>query len=640
MCGIFGAVGPIGSGSPLAERDVVRLRDTMSARGPDGAGHLSRGHVVLAHRRLSIRDHAAPNQPWMSGDGSVAVVYNGEIYNDVELRATLGRHGHRFKTHCDTELLPAAYQHWGTSFPEQLRGDFAIALYDFNRHRLLIARDRCGTKPLFYAWIGRSLVFSSTIRAIRRHPEFKTEPDWSAISHYLTTLRLTLDERTVFRGICTLQPGERLLFEQGRVQVNRYWRPPLAEENDDFEAATNAFESRLREAVKIRLSGDVPAGLFLSGGVDSNTIASLVRDETGDGLAAACGEGYDAASPAMSSDAAYASMAARYTGCDLTTVRVRPEEYLDTWLALLDDYETPVSTPTDAILFHVANTMKQSGAGFVLGGEGADELLCGYAAAHYSGHDYDRSQQLQDGRWSPEPNVRRLFRDSLRRGYGRERFHSPVDHYFALNSLIATEAKPLLLTKPVWEAAGRDAPMRQSYQSRLDEGVGCDANAKILRLLYRVNLESLLSRLDSAAMKASLEVRPVFTDHVLVEETFRRPEAFKIDVADQEPARILSSTDLATRGSLRDKRLLRCVASRLMPHKLAYRPKASFPTPIAKWLAHDWRAWASRTMRESPFAAFLMRPEAREGIAADPGPLGMRLWPLLNVVLWGDRQFT
>ncbi len=640
MCGIFGAVGPIGSGSPLAESDIIRLRDSMAARGPDGAGHLSRGHVVLAHRRLSIRDHAAPNQPWKSSDGSVAVVYNGEIYNDAELRLALERHGFRFKTRCDTELLPAAYQHWGTEFLEHLRGEFALAIYDFSRHRLLLARDRCGTKPLFYAWIGRSLVFASTIRAIRLHPEFKSEPDWSAVSHYLTTLRLTLDERTVFRGICTLQPGERLVFERGRMRIDRYWQPPLAEESDDFESATDAFEVRLREAVKIRMAGDVPAGLFLSGGVDSNTIASLVRDETGDGLAAACGEGYDPTSPAMSSDATYASMAARYTGCDLTTVRVRPEEYLDTWLGLLDDYETPVSTPTDAILFHVARTAKQSGAGFVLGGEGADELLCGYAAAHFSGHDYDRSQELQAGRWSPGSNVRSLFSSSLRRSYGREQFTSPVDHYFALNSLIATEAKPLLLSKQAWDAAGRDAPMRDSYQARLDDGVGCSANEKILRLLYRVNLESLLGRLDSAAMRASLEVRPVFTDHVLVEETFRRPESFKIDVAEQEPAKILSSTDLARRGSLRDKRLLRCVASRLMPHKLAYRPKASFPTPIAKWLANDWRTWTSRTMRESPFAAFLLRPEAREAIAADPGQIGMRLWPLLNVVLWGDRQFA
>lgn len=640
MCGIFGAVGPIGSGSPLAESDVVRLRDSMTSRGPDGAGHLSRGHVVLAHRRLSIRDHAAPNQPWTSRDGSVSVVYNGEIYNDDELRETLGRHGFRFKTHCDTELLPAAYLHWGSDFVERLRGDFAIGLYDFNRHRLLLARDRCGTKPLFYGWVGRSLVFASTIRAIRRHPEFKAEPDWTAISHYLTTLRLTLDERTVFRGICTLQPRERLLFERGRLRVDHYWQPPLAEEGDDFEAATDAFENRLRESVKIRLTGDVPAGLFLSGGVDSNTIAGVVRDETGAGLAAACGEGYDAASTAMSSDAAYAAVAARYTGCDLTMVRVRPDDYLDTWLGLLDDYETPVSTPTDAILFRVAQTMKQAGAGFVLGGEGADELLCGYAAAHYSGHDYDRSQQLLEGRWSPPPNVRKLFGSSLRRSYGRERFASPVEHYFALNSLIASEAKPLLFTKQVWDAADRDARMRNWYQSCLDDAVGRSANEKILRLLYRVNLESLLSRLDSAAMRASLEVRPVFTDHLLVEETFRRPERFKIDVAEQEPAKMLSSTDLATRGSLRDKRLLRCVASRLMPHKLAYRPKASFPTPIARWLAHDWKTWVRRTLCESPFAAFLLRPEAREAIAADPGQLGMRLWPLLNVVLWGDRQFA
>ncbi|MBA3312638.1 MAG: asparagine synthase (glutamine-hydrolyzing) [Planctomycetaceae bacterium] len=468
MCGIFGAIGPVGSGPPLAEHDAARLRDTMADRGPDGAGLHVRGHVVLAHRRLSIRDLDAPNQPWLSDDRSIAVVYNGEIYNDAELRSELTRFGCHFKTRCDTEVIPAAYRIWGSDFIKRLRGDFAIGLYDFHKNRLLLARDRCGTKPLFYAWIGRSLVFASSIRAIRRHPEFKAEPDWAALSHYLTTLRLTLDRQTVFRGISTLQPAERLLYENGRVLIDRYWTPPAEDECDDFEAAADAFEDRLREAIKIRLTGDVPSGLFLSGGVDSNAIACVVRDETGHGLAAGCGEGHDAAAPTISGDASHAAQAARYTGCDLTTTRLGAAEYLETWLGLLDDYETPVSTPTDAILFHLSETMKRS-VGFVLGGEGADELLCGYAVAHHSGHDFDRSQRLQNGNWSPASHVRRLFGNSLRRCYGRESFPSPIDHYFALNSLISTEAKPHLLQNAIWEAADQDESMRSYYRMRLEE---------------------------------------------------------------------------------------------------------------------------------------------------------------------------
>ncbi|HEX6985634.1 MAG TPA: asparagine synthase (glutamine-hydrolyzing) [Planctomycetaceae bacterium] len=636
MCGIFGAVGPPGAGPPLSEREAIRLRDTMAARGPDGAGLFVRGPVVLAHRRLAIRDPAAGQQPWVSDDGSSAVVFNGELYNDGELRSELSRYGFRFRTRCDTELIPAAYAVWGNACVERFRGDFAFGLYDFARDRLLLARDRCGVKPLFFAPLGDTLVFASAVKAIRRHPAFVATPNWAVLSHYLTTLRLTLGRETAFEGLYSLQPAERLVAENGSITIDRYWEPPPPESQDDFAAATDALETRLREAVRVRLAGDVPAGLFLSGGVDSNTLACLVRDETGSGLPAGCGTGQgETAAPG---DAEFAAVAARHSGCDLETVRLDAASYRETWHELLDDYDTPVSTPTDAILFRLSEAMRRR-AGFVLGGEGADELLCGYAVPHFSGHDYDRALRLDGGRWSPAPHVARLFRDSLRRAYGRERFASPEEHYFALNSLIPSAAKPHLLRPDVWERTGRDEPMLGWYRDRLTEGEDRPTSERVLRLLHRVNQEALLSRLDSAAMRASLEVRPVYTDHLLVEETFRLPERFKIATAEEEPAPYLAASDLASRGSLRDKRLLREVAVRLMPSKLARRPKASFPTPAATWLGREWSGWIRDILRTSPFAAAMLRPAAREELAAQPDRAGMWLWPLLNVALWGDRQF-
>jgi len=639
MCGIFGTVGPVGPGAPLSEAEGARLRDLMADRGPDGAGLLVRGNVLLAHRRLAIRDPAAGHQPWLNGDESVAVVYNGEIYNDTELRESLSGLGFRFRTRCDTELIPAAYEAWGTACVERLRGDFAFGLYDFRRQRLMLARDRCGVKPLFFAWFDAFFVFASAIKSLRRHPAYKAKPNWRVLSHYLTTLRLTLGRETAFDGIFTLQPGERLVAERGRVAIDRYWEPPREEACGDFRAAADAFESRLREATKMRLAGDVPAGLFLSGGVDSNTLACVVRDETGVGLPAGCGVGVEAAGrPARDGDAAYAATAARHAGCELETAAVGPEEYRETWLGLLGDYDTPVSTPTDVILFRLSEAMRRR-AGFVLGGEGADETLCGYAVPHYSGHDLDRSARLARGEWTPAGHVGRLFRNSLRRGYGREAFASPAEHYFALNSLIPTSAKAGLLEPSVWETAGRDEPMTAWYDARLSEQEGASASGRLTRLLHRVNLEALLSRLDSAAMRASLEVRPVYTDHLLVEETFRLPESFKIAVAEEEQASFLCAADLASRGSLRDKRVLRSVASRLMTGRLANWPKASFPTPLGAWLGGEWAAWASRTLRESRFARAVFRKEAVEELAGNPAGAGMWLWPMLNVAMWGDRQF-
>lgn len=637
MCGIFGTIGPVGPGAPITAAEATRLRDLMADRGPDGAGLLARGNVVLAHRRLAIRDPAAGHQPWETGDGSVAVVCNGEIYNDVELRAVLERKGFRFRTRCDTELIPAAYEAWGPACVERFRGDFAFGLYDFRRQRLLLARDRTGTKPLFFAWLDAFFTFASTVKAIRRHAAFRAKPNWRALSHYLTTLRLTLGRETVFDGIFTLQPGERLLLERGRMTIDRYWEPPDEEPHDDFATAAEAFEARLREATRLRLAGDVPAGLFLSGGVDSNTLACVVRDETGDGLPAGCGVG-DEDAPSAAGDATYAATAARHAGCELETVSVGAGEYRDTWLGLVGDYDTPVSTPTDVILFRLSEAMRRR-AGFVLGGEGADELLCGYAVPHRAGHDFDRAAGLARGTWSPPGNVGRLFRSSLRRSYGREAFGSASEHYFALNSLISIPTKEGLFRPTVWEAAGRDEQMTRWYDEALAGPPERPASVRLTRLLHRVNLETLLSRLDSAAMRASLEVRPVYTDHLLVEETFRLPERFKLAVAEEEQAPYLSAGDLAARGSLRDKRLLRATASRMMPARLAQRPKASFPTPLAKWLGDDWAAWAGKTLRRSSFAASMLRPEVTEELAANPARAGMCLWPILNVAVWGDRQF-
>ena len=637
MCGIFGAIGPVGAGMPVSESEATRMRDAMSSRGPDGSGLYIHGHVVLAHRRLAIRDINAPAQPWLSEDGQIAVVFNGEIYNDCELRTELSQQGFRFRTRCDTELIPAAYRCWGDAFVDRLRGDFAIGLYDFSANRLSLIRDRCGAKPLFFGWVGDVFLFASSIRALRGHPGLTAKPNWSVLSHYLTTLRLTLGRETVYEGIEALGPGERLELRSGNVSIHSYWEPPFEADHNDFESAADAFESRLRESVRLRMAGDVGAGLFLSGGVDSSTLACMVKDEVGKRLPVGCGVGGEQNSSELSDDA-FATVAARHFGHELTTVRVDSRHYRETWLGLLQDYATPISTPTDAILFQLSADLATS-AGFVLGGEGADELLCGYAVPHFSGHDYDRSERLAAGGWSPSPHVNRLFRESLHRGYGRERFATAGEHYFALNSLIPSAAKSALLRPAVWNAAQHDARMNAWYNERLSAGRGRSPTERLTRLLHRVNLEALLSRLDSASMRAGLEVRPVYADHHLVEETFRLPERFKIGIDAGEPAPFLSSVDLAARGSLRDKRLLRSIAARFMPRKLAYRPKASFPTPVADWLTNDWSHWVSETLRRSPFAEAMLRPDVRQKLAARPEQVGFWLWPLMNVVLWGDQQF-
>ncbi len=634
MCGILGIVAERAKSVSLSDTAVVAMRDRMTARGPDDAGLFRHRNIAFAHRRLAIRDLSAGQQPWISNDGQCVLVYNGELYNDAELRAELESLGHRFRTHCDTEVLMAAYREWGRECVSRLRGMFAFGVYDFRDDSLLLVRDRFGIKPLFLADIDGCLVFASSIAAILKHPRFTKRPHLPAISHYLTTFRLTLDRATVYEGIWQLQPGELLEWKGGRVSVDTYWRYPEVDETaTDYPSAVSQLRETLADAVRRRLISDVPVGLFLSGGVDSSTIACLVRESTSQPMIARCGGGDED----VAGDFAFARQCALFAGFDFEDVRLPPDDYFTVWQRLLDDYETPVSTPTDVVLFRLAEEMKLR-AGVVLGGEGADELLCGYAVQHWSGHDFDRAQQLPFAGSATQAAAQ--FRHSLQQQYGRDRFQSRADHFFALNSLIPIAAKPALFQPAAWDAAQHDEGLRESYGSQLDHNHEEPTANRYTKLLHRVNLEGLLSRLDSATMAAGLEARVPYTDHHLVEAMFRLPLRYKIDTAHVGPRPPYCSAFLDQRGEIQSKRLLRSVAEQLMPSDLAHRKKASFPTPVSRWLTENWSQPVRETLTHSRFGREWFRPAALSELAENLPAAGMWLWPLLNVIQWGERQFA
>lgn len=639
MCGILGIIAPVGSEVGLSEQQVVRMRDTMTARGPDSAGLHLDGHVALAHRRLAIRDLAGGGQPWWSDDRRVALVYNGELYNDGALRQRLREHGHQFRTRCDTEVVLSAYLQWGDDCLAEFQGMFALGIYDFRNQRLLLARDRCGVKPLFLAEINGTLAFASAISALLAHPDFVKQPDFTAISHYLTTFRLTLSRQTVFRGIWQLLPGEKLAWHDGRSGIARYWDYPADEDQSlTYEDAVEQLQASLRTAVRMRMVSDVPVGMFLSGGVDSSTIASLVHEQTGDAMLGVCGGGScEGSRPEDSDDFAFAAGCAEHLGFEYDQARVGAAEFLECWQWMVDQNDAPLATPSDVIIYKIARRLKQS-VGVALGGEGADELLCGYAVQHWSGVDYDASGRLARGAWPHGQAAAAAFRRSLHAQYGRDSFASQADHYFALNSLIPAAVKPALLQPWAWDAAQRDAVMERVYHDQFSRLGDLPTARKHARILHQVNLESLLKRLDSATMLASLEARVPYTDHRLVEQMFRVPWRFKINV-DSPRQYEMTSAALEAGGLIRSKRLLRSVAAQVLPATLAQRKKASFPTPVPRWLAADWSDWAGRRLRASSFLRDVFQPAAIAELSREPAAAGMWLWPLLNLALWGDRQF-
>jgi asparagine synthase (glutamine-hydrolysing) len=609
------------------------MRDSMAARGPDDATLLKTRNIIFAHRRLAIRDQAGGKQPILSPNGRFVIVYNGEIYNDGDLRDELKCRGYRFSSQCDTEVLAAAWQEWEQDCVYKLRGMFAFGVYDLHEFRLTLVRDRFGIKPLFFTEINGEIVFASTIAAIKRHPSFSAKPNLAAVRHYLSTLRLTLDNQTVYVGIETLRPAEIITFRHGTQQNSIYWSPPESAPTSEmtFAEAVDQLESTLRDSVSMRMVSDVPVGMMLSGGVDSNTLAYMIKDAKQGSFHARCGGGVDPEFPTENSDFEFARDCATQNDLDFEEVLVDADSYQDQWQDLLTQYQTPVSTPSDVIIHKIAANLKRS-VGVALGGEGADEACCGYEVPHWSGADFDLFATLG----SLEPAKAQTALSSLQQQYGDSPVGSASELYLACNGLIPRQAQRALFRESTWQAADADGIVEGHYDQLFSSLNGMSTAEKTAHVLLKTNLESLLTRLDSATMLASLEARVPYADHVFVEQLFRLPHSYRIDVCPSETSPWRSSLDLANRGSIRPKRLIHAAAERIMPPKLAQRPKCSFSTPVPIWLQSNWKSWISDKLLSSDFASELFRPEAIRQLTQLPPQLSMWNWPIANVILWSE----
>lgn len=622
MCGILGIVDNSKGASGLSDRDVIAMRDCMINRGPDDAGLFRFDRGVFAHRRLAIRDAEFGKQPWLSQDENQLLVYNGEIYNGRQLKNELEAEGFRLRTNCDTELVSVAYCCWGENCLSHLNGMFAFGVYDIAKRTLFLARDRFGIKPLFLAEVDGAFVFASSIAAILTHPKFHKEMNGKVLSHYLTTLRLTLGRETLYRKIYKLLPGEKLSYCDGRIVIEPYWDPDYRnDESLTHDEATELLAGHLKRSVTRRLVSDVPVGLFLSGGLDSNSLAAILNETAPRRMHAACGGGDD-----DSDDFRYAQECANLLGFPFRQIRVKEEAYRESWQHLLQEYRTPISTPSDVVIYELAREMKKN-VGVVLGGEGADELLCGYEVQHWSAYDYEASLT------SNTEMSRKLCAQ-----YGKSSFDSFTDHYFSLNSLIPKSIKSALFQPWVWQEAQHDASMLEHYREYLDRPSGESSFQKLFRLMFEVNLEALLARLDSATMAAGLEARVPLTDHELVQAMLRVPFSKKIRKF-TDTGEFFSSRELSEKGMLQSKVVLRNVAARYLPDRLVHRKKASFPTPVNSWMGHEWSAFCQEVLTQSEFAPTIFRKSALREMTEKTPEFGMMLWPILNVILWGENEF-
>lgn len=556
MCGIVGRVNA--SREKHVRRDEVRLATrALVHRGPDGDGVFCSGPVGLGHTRLAIVDIAGGAQPMSDPSGNVQVVFNGEIYNHEELRAELRSRGFEFVTRTDTEVLVHGYEAWGDGLTGRLRGMFAFALWDARRHRLLAARDRVGIKPLYWTRAGEDLVFASEIKALLCFDDVARLPESSLFPEYLA-LRYVPGPDTLFRGIFRLQPGHQLAFEDGRLRIRQYWDIPLASSGaraHDVREEAERFRTLLLETVRQHLMGEVPVGVFLSGGLDSTSIAWAIQ-EVRKGPLKSFAVGFD---DDADGELAFARLAAASLGTEHRELRLTAQAFHSELERLVWHLDEPNSDGACIPLMALARRAREE-VTVVLSGEGADEVLAGYGI-YLKQLVMEQARRLGGGalQW-----VGSIASNHLRDAKARKYLHMlqrPIEaRYFGVGRAFEDE---LLVQTFGEEALGR---LVQRFAPLWERTRGQPILHRVLYNDTKVWLpDDLLIKADKTTMSTAIELRVPFLDHVLLEHAWRLP------------------VDLKLRGSTGKFLLRRAVAGRI-PDSILHRPKKGFPVPIGRWL--------------------------------------------------------
>jgi asparagine synthase (glutamine-hydrolysing) len=628
MCGICGIAARPESRQRIDEAVITRLRDTLEHRGPDGAGLWLEPGVGLGHRRLSIVDLSGGHQPMTNEDGTVQIVFNGEIYNHRDLRPKLVRRGHTYRTASDTETIIHLYEEFGAQCVTHLRGMFAFAIWDGAKKELLLARDRLGVKPLYYSLADDGTIFfASEIKALLAARAVQPELNYAALSDYAAN-RAPSGEETLYRGIRRLLPGHTLVWRAGQVTISRYWdvsfaKPVEARSEDEM---IEQFSELFREAVRLRLMADVPLGMFLSGGIDSSAIAAVMSE-----LASEPVKTFSVAfAERESNELGYARQVARAFGTDHYDMIVSPDRFFAALPELVWHEDEPIAHPSSVPLFFVSRLAAEH-VKVVLTGEGSDELLGGYEKYRKTIYNLRLSRLYHK---TVPASLRLRLSRALEGLPGTAPLHRLKRTFLCLapelegiyfdNFAVFTRAmQQRLFTPQARERIGGRSP----YRAAFDHLRTSDAETLLDQLLatdLKTYLHELLMKQDQMSMAASLESRVPFLDHRLVEFAAALP------------------TEMKLRG-LTTKYILRRAMKGKLPPPILKRRKLGFPTPVGAWLRGQWShildefVLSARARQRGVFDPdFACELVARHRAGEDHTE---RLWTLINFEIWQRRCF-
>jgi asparagine synthase (glutamine-hydrolysing) len=629
MCGITGILSFSPETWPVDEAALVRMRDTMIHRGPDGAGLWldENARVGFGHRRLAIIDLSVDAlQPMSLADEELTIVFNGEIYNHAELRQELIELGHTawLTDHSDTEVILHAFQEWGIDCINRFRGMFAIALWDSLKQELWLVRDRVGIKPLYYALDERGLVFASEIKAILAGPERKRAVNEEAFFHYLSFLT-TPAPMTLFEGINKLAAGTWVrITAAGDVQTQRWWDAwddvvPNLEKNDAKIAAK--ILSELKTAVNYRKVGDVPIGVFLSGGVDSSANVALFS-EGENAPVKTFSIGYEGGQDSVANELPYARMIAEQVGADHHEYLISQDDLLNFLPEMIRYQDEPIADPVCVPVYFVSKLAHDNCVKVCQVGEGADELFCGYPSWKIF-LALERANALPVPRFVKKIGVQiltvlglggKLYTEFLRRAaQGRPLFWGGAEAFpeNAKWDVLSPRLKEKFTGRSSWEAI---APIRARFeekaldQSPLNWMSYLDLNLRLPELL--------LMRVDKMSMATSIEARVPFLDHHVIKHA------------------LSISPKLKTRGG-ELKYIIKKAMRGLIPDKIIDRKKQGFAVPIDDWIGDKLGSTAEMTLKDFCTATDFLDPKGVKRVFESGD--ARKIWYLFNFALWWNE---
>ena len=631
MCGLVGALSFNSSEFLISESYIVKMRDTMIHRGPDGEGvWIDKGlRVGLGHRRLSIIDlsHAA-DQPMHNEDDTISIVFNGEIYNHAEIRSELeSLNKYIWKTdHSDTEVLLNAFQEWGISFIDRLRGMFSIAIWDPAEESLWLIRDRVGIKPLYYSIHNDRVVFASEIKALLEDPDQVREVSEEGVFHYLSYLTVPAPN-TMFNGIKKLPGGTWMRFNKdGTSEQKKYWDVldnTVDLKNCSEEEISEELLNKLRESVELRKVSDVPVGVFLSGGIDSSTNAALFS-ESDSSQVKTFSIGYDGDYDSYKNELGFAKIAADNANASYHERLLNADDLIDFLPDMIRLQDEPIADPVCVPLYYVSKLAKENDVTVCQVGEGADELFWGYP-------HWKRLLGIQNfsDKYLPKPILKLVLaalkflnKDKDWRYEAIKRCSKGEPIYWGAEPYTHSQKMELLSPRlrKTFEATTSWESIKHIHDNFLEKS---ESKSNLDWMSYvDLNLrlpELLLMRVDKMSMGVSLEARVPFLDHNFVEYSMSIP------------------SDLKTKeGNL--KYILKKAVRGIIPDKIIDREKQGFAAPIKEWskesLGEIGRTQLEKFCIETDILDWKVVKDYLDGDNSKTSYIRKEWWPLLNLALW------